>query len=179
MSRTINWDEELSDDDRAWAEQRPDDPAGFGMTIGQRLRANDEKFGREAKVASQSRAERIAELRAQMADAQNEIERLTAEQAQEDNPNVAVTGNPASGLVRDNTGVDGQPPAGAPEAAEDYSDTKYWTVARLQQEIDARNADREQAGMAPLGRDGRRPELVERLLKDDEEIAASEQEQGA
>lgn len=170
MSREINWDEELSDDERSWAEQRLDMPAGMGMSVSQRLRANDEKFGRESKVASQTRAERIAELRTQMADAQNEIERLTVEQAQEDNPNVAVTGNPASGLVRDNTGVDGQTPEGAPVLSETYGDTKYWTVARLQEEIDARNADRRAANLPEISRDGRRPELVERLLKDDEEL---------
>lgn len=170
MAREINWDEELSDEDRSWAEQRPDHPAGGNMTVGQRLRANDEKFGREAKEASMTRAERIAELRSQMASAQNEIERLETEQAAEDNPNVAVTGDPASGLVRDNTVVDGQTPDGAPEGGEDYSDQKYWTVARLQQEIESRNVERTSQNLEAMPTTGKRAELVERLMKDDEEL---------
>lgn len=158
-----------------WLEQRPDAPAGNSMTNAERLRANDERFGREAKLASMSREERIAELRSQMADAQNEIERLEREQAEEDNQNVAVLGNPEQGgLIRDNTGVDGQPPEGAPEPAQDYSDEKYWTIARLQEEIDSRNVDRKAAGLEPMSRTGKRAELVERLQQDDKELEESE-----
>jgi hypothetical protein len=144
------------------------------MTMGQRLRANDEKYGREAKQASMSREERISELRTQMADAQNEIERLEREQAEEANPNVAVTGDPAIGLIRDNTGVDGQPPEGAPDTTPDYSDEKYWTVARLQEEIDSRNVDRKAANLDAIPRTGKRAELVERLQQDDKELEESE-----
>ena len=144
------------------------------MTVRDRLRANDEKFGREAKMASMSREERISELRGQMADAQNEIERLERERAEENNPNVAVTGDPAIGLIRDNTGVDGQPPEGAPETKEDYSDTKYWTVGRLQDEIRKRNLERTAAGLSEMSDQGKRAELVERLQQDDKEIEESE-----
>jgi hypothetical protein len=170
VARVIDWDKELSEEDRAWAEQRPDHPAGNGRTVAQRVRENDEKFGREAKVAKMSRSERIAELRAEMAKAQNEIERLETEQAIEDNPNVAVAGDPASGLVRDNTAIDGQKPEGAPEGSEDYSDQKYWTVTRLQEEIQGRNDDRTSQGLPALATTGKRAELVERLIQDDREL---------
>lgn len=168
--REIDWEQELSEEDRTWAEQRPDHPAGNGLTVRDRVRANDEKFGHEAKVASMSRAERIAELRSVMANAQNEIERLETEQAQEDNPNVAVTGDPASGLVRDNTAIDGVVPVGAPEGKEDYSDAKYWTVPRLTQEIEQRNVERTSQNLPAMPTTGKRADLVERLLKDDEEL---------
>jgi hypothetical protein len=170
MARVINWDEELSEEDRFWAEHRPDMPAGNGMTVAQRLIENDEKFGRVAKNAAKSREERQQELRTIIADSQNELERLDREAAEEANANVAVTGDPASGLIRDNTGVDGQRPAGAPEGSEDYSDEKYWTKAKLTDEIKKRNVEREAEGLEPMATTGNRAELVERLLKDDEEI---------
>jgi len=170
MARQINWDEELSEEDRAWAEQRPDAPAGNGMTISQRLAENDEKFGKAQKDASKTRAERLEELRTTIADAENEMARLQAEQAREDNPNVAVTGDPASGLVRDNTAVDGETPEGAPEGKETYEDERYWTKAKLTDELKARNVERERDGLEPLATTGNRSELVERLMKDDEEL---------
>lgn len=140
------------------------------MNMGQRLAANDEKFGRQAKQDGRSRAERLEELRTQIADATNEIARLEAEQAQEENPNVAVTGDPAIGLVRDNTAIDGQAPEGASEDKEDYSDEKYWTKAKLAEEIETRNTERVAQDLEPLSKSGNRAELVERLLKDDEEL---------
>jgi len=96
--------------------------------------------------------------------------RLQAEQAREDNPNVAVTGDPASGLVRDNTAVDGETPEGAPEGKETYEDERYWTKAKLTDELKARNVERERDGLEPLATTGNRSELVERLMKDDEEL---------
>jgi hypothetical protein len=170
MAREIDWDKELSDEDRTWAEQRLDAPAGNGMTINDRIIANDEKFGRRAKDASKTRDERIAELRTVMADAQNEIERLHREAAEEGNPNVAVTGDPAVGLVRDNTGVDGERPDGAPEPKETYSNEKVWTKSKLTDELHARNEERTAQGLEPLSTTGTRAELVERLMKDDEEL---------
>lgn len=174
MAREINWDEELSDEDRAWAEQRPDLPAGNGMTIAQRMAENDEKYGRAEKSAAKSRDERISELRTTINDAQNELARLELEASQEANPNVAVTGDPSVGLIRDNTAVDGKTPEGAPTGGQDYSDEKVWTKARLAQEIDKRNEERVAEGLEPITKTGNRSELVERLIKDDEELAASE-----
>lgn len=170
MARNIDWSKELSEEDRLWAEQRPDMPAGNGMTVRERIQANDEQYGRQAKDAAKSRAERMAELRTAMGDAQNELERLEREEAEERNANVAVTGDPAQGLIRDNTGVDGQAPEGAPAPEERYTDTKIWTKARLEQEIDSRNEERVSLNMEPLSKSGTRAELVERLLKDDEDI---------
>lgn len=171
MARDIKWDEPIGDEDRAWLEQRPDAPAGLGMTNAQRLAENDAQFGKEARDAQKSRAERIQDLRTTIADAQNEIERLEREQAQEDNANVARVGSPAVGLVTDNTPVDSKRPEGAPEPVQDYSDEKYWTKGRLQAEIDGRNPDRKNAGLEPINRNGTRAELVERLQQDDRELA--------
>lgn len=139
------------------------------MTNAERLRANDEKFGYESKRASMSRAEKMDELRSAIAGAQNELARLEVEQANEDNQNVAVVTGPG-GTVVDNTGIDGQDPEGAQGEKETYSDTKYWTVGRLQDEIDNRNEERVAQNLEPIDRNGKRAELVERLLKDDEEL---------
>lgn len=170
MARSIDWSKELSDEDRTWAEQRPDMPAGNGMTVAQRIQENDETYGRQAKDAAKSRAERMSDLRTVMADAQNELERLEREEAEEGNPNVAVTGLASQGLIRDNTGVDGQAPEGAPAPEERYADTTAWTKAKLAAEIEERNKERRSLNMEPLSTTGTRAELVERLLKDDEDI---------
>lgn len=76
--------------------------------------------------------------------------------------------------MRDNTGVDGQAPEGAPQEGPDYSDAKYWTVARLQEEIRNRNVDRKAAGLDEMSDQGKRAELVERLQQDDAELAETE-----
>lgn len=169
MAREINWDEPLSEEDRAWAEQRPDMPAGNGMTVAQRLAEIDQRDGNPKE--KRSRAERMGELRTTIADAQNELARLEVEEQEEANRNAAVTGDPAIGLVRDNTSVDGEMPEGAPEAGQDYSDEKYWTKARLVDEIKARNQDRVRDNLEPLSTTGNRSELVERLMQDDRELA--------
>lgn len=156
-----------------WLEQRLDNPAGNNMTNRERLAENDQRYGREAKDVAKTRDERLAELRSHIAEAQNEIERLEREAAEEGNPNVAVTGDPAVGLVRDNTGVNGETPEGAPEGKETYENQTYWTVARLQEEIDTRNVDRKASGLEAMPRTGKRAELVERLMQDDEELENS------
>jgi hypothetical protein len=171
MSRDINWEEPLSDEDRVYLEHRLDAPAGFGgMNIAQAIEANDAKHGRAEKAQALSREERITELRTIIADAQNEMERLVTEGNLETNPNLGKQGDPAVGLVVDNTGVDGERPEGSPEPIPDYSDVKYWTVPKLQEEISARNVDRKAAGLDEISTTGKRAELVERLQKDDEEL---------
>lgn len=165
--REINWDEPLSDEDRRWAEQRPDAPAGNGMTVAQRLAALDAEHGYEN---GKSPEQRMQELRATIADAQNELERLEREQSEAGNPNASQTGDPRSGIVVDNTPVNGEKPEGAPEAKEDYSDTKRWTVSALKSEIEDRNEDRVRDNLEPMSTHGNRSELVERLLQDDREL---------
>jgi hypothetical protein len=175
MARVINWDEPLSDEDRAWAEQRGDQPARYGMTIRQAIAENDEQFGKEAKDAKKSRAEQIEDARGEIANLENKIERLTREQAEEDNRNVALAGSlgdQARGLgFVDNTPVDGAVPEGADTARETYADERYWTKAKLAEEIDRRNDERKEEGLEPLSRTGNRSELVERLQEDDKELA--------
>jgi hypothetical protein len=171
MSREINWEEPLSDEDRVYLEHRLDAPAGFGgMNIAQAIEANDAKHGRAEKAQALSREERIAELRTIIADSQNEMERLVSEGNLEANPNLGKQGDPAVGLVVDNTGVDGERPEGSPEPKETYSNEKYWTKARLSEEIEARNGDRVAAGLDALSTSGTRSEMVERLQKDDKEL---------
>jgi hypothetical protein len=178
MARDINWDEPLSDEDRAWAIQREDQQGPGGRKFSDLIQANDEKHGRATKDQAKSREERRAELRTIIADAQNEMARLDAEEAEETNRNTALAGSvgdrEAGLLVRDNTPVNGETPEGASTAQEDYSDERYWTKARLQEEIRSRNTEREAANLNPLPLTGNRSELVERLLQDDEEIRASE-----
>jgi hypothetical protein len=142
------------------------------MTVRDRIAANDEKFNKAAKNEAKSREERITELRGLIDQHTTELERLEREQAEEANPNVSVVpGSDQMGAIVDNTGVDGQAPEGAPEGKQTYADTKYWTVQKLQEEIASRNPDREAAGLEPLSTSGKRAELVERLMKDDEELA--------
>lgn len=176
MARDINWDEPLSDEDRAWASQRGDQQGPGGRKFSDLLQENDEKHGRAEKQSAKTREERRAELRTILADAQNEMERLDAEEAEEINRNTALAGSvgdqKAGLLVRDNTPVNGEHPEGSSTAQEDYSDERYWTKARLQDELRVRNSDREANDLNPLPLTGNRSELVERLMKDDEEIRA-------
>jgi len=178
MARDINWDEPLSDEDRAWAIQRGDQQGPGGRKFSDLMQENDEKHGRAQKAQSKSRDERRAELRTIISDAQNELERLDREEVEETNRNTALAGSvgdrEAGLIVRDNTPVNGETPEGASTAQEDYSDERYWTKARLQDELRTRNSDREAASLNPLPLTGNRSELVERLLQDDEEIRASE-----
>jgi hypothetical protein len=168
--RDINWDEKLSDEDRAWAEQRPDHQIN-GRPIRDLLDEQDERFGGKEPEPAKTRAERMTELRQTIADSQTELARLEQEQIDEDNRNRALSGDPASGLVRDNTYVDGKKPDGSPEPVEDYSDEKVWTKAKLAEEIDNRNREREAEGLSALSKSGNRSELVERLMQDDREAA--------
>jgi hypothetical protein len=175
MAREINWDEPLSDEDRAWAEQRGDQPARFGQNIRQAIIENDERFGKAAKEAQKTRQEQIEEAYNEIGRLETKIERLQREQAEEDNKNVALAGSlgdQARGLgFRDQTPVNGETPEGADTSAEDYSDEKKWTKASLSAEIDKRNDERIREGLEPLARTGNRSELVERLQKDDDELA--------
>lgn len=175
MARTIDWSEPLSDEDRAWAEQRRDFASGRdGLTVGEQIDRNDEKHGKQAKDSKKSRSERLDDLRTTIADAENEMARLQQEQADEDNRNAALAGSVgdrAAGLiVRDNTPVNGETPEGASTQAEDYSDEKYWTKSKLSEEIDNRNEERKAENLEPLSKSGTRAELVERLRQDDESL---------
>lgn len=159
--KKIDWSKKLSDADREWAMQ-------FSH-LRTRVEENDREFGGKRE---QSRDERMEELRATISSAQTELARLEAEQADEGNENRAVVGDPATGqVIRDNTGVDGETPEGAPQAAETYDG---WNVDRLKAEIRNRNKEREAESLDPLPTTGRREELVERLLADDREIAESQ-----
>ncbi len=176
--RDIDWSKPLSDEDRVWVEQRLDKQSGKdGLTLGEQLTKNDQEHGREAVEAKKSRAERISDLRTAINNSQNEIERLEREQAEEDNRNAALAGtlgDRANGLlVKDNTPVNGERPEGAPEAQDDYDDEKKWNVAALRAEIDKRNE--ELPAEERIAKNGNRSELVERLRKDDEALAAAEE----
>lgn len=177
MSRQINWDEELSDEDRAWAQQRGDQQWD-GKSFNERIAENDEQFGKEAKTNRMSRSERMADLRSTIADSQNELARLEQEQADEDNANKALAGSvgdQAAGLlVTDNTPVNGEQPVGSPATKDDYSDTNKWNVPSLKTEIDKRNEERAKDNLELLHKSGTRAELVERLRQDDAELAAGE-----
>jgi hypothetical protein len=181
MAVQINWAEPLSDEGRAWVSQRMDQQGPGGRTLGDLMQENDEKFGKAEKDAGKSRDERRTELRTVIADGQNELERLDREEAEEVNRNTALAGSVgdhAAGLiVRDNTSVDGQRPEGASAGKEDYSDERYWTKSRLTDELRKRNDERVASDMSPLPLTGNRSELVERVMRDDEEIAASEAEE--
>lgn len=173
MARQINWEEPLSKEDRAWLEQRPDMPVKDGKKVADLLAEIDGQA-----PPSKTRDERRAELRTIIADAENELARLDVEEGEEINRNTALAGSigdQAAGLiVKDNTPVNGERPEGSPEAVETYSDEKYWTKAKLTDELQKRNTDRKEEGLNPLPLTGNRSELVERLMKDDQEIAEAQ-----
>lgn len=164
--KKLDWDSKLSNEDREWALQ-------FDHLRSQ-VEENDREFGRADTSESEDRAARIDELRGLISEHTNELARLEAEQANEDNTNRAVAGDSVTGnAIRDNTGVDGETPEGAPAPAETY---EGWNAERLKAEIRERNKEREEAGLAPLSVGGSKAELTERLLADDREIAESSAE---
>jgi hypothetical protein len=176
MARNIDWSQPLSDEDRAWAEQRQDMLVD-GRPIRELIQENDEANGKEAKDAAKSRTERIQEIDAELANLQNEKERLVYEEQQDKIQNQRFGGTEDDarkglGFV-DNTPVNGEKPEGAPDAPEDYSNETYWNKAKLTEEIKARNVERERDGLKPLATTGNRAELVERLQRDDEELAGA------
>lgn len=172
MARDIDWDN-LSEEDLAWLRQRPDMPVKDGKKVADLLAEHDGK-----KPMAKTRDERRGELRTQIADAENELARLDVEEAEEINRNTQLAGSigdHAAGLrVVDNTPVNGQKPEGSPEGRETYSDERFWTKGRLTDELHKRNTDRREEGLNPLPVTGNRSELVERLLKDDQEIAEAQ-----
>lgn len=167
MARNIDWDKPLSDEDRAWAIQRD--------SLRDLISENDAKFGRDERGFD--RPARIAEIRSEMDRLSTELDRLEREQAEEDNTNSAIQGDPGTGnVIVDNTGVDGQQPTGAPSGPEDYSDTSKWTKAKLEAEIERRNEERKAEGIETLSTRGTRAELVERLMQDDSELVDSDEQ---
>lgn len=163
MSREINWNEPLSDEDRAYAEMRGWDD---------RIADNDARFGNEKADKGMSRDQRMEKLRAEIAERTNELDRLTLEAEQEANANRSIAGDPRTGnLIVDNTGVDGEAPEGAPAEAKRYDDM---SSDKLKAEIRKRNKEREAEDLDPLPTSGTKAELVERLLADDREIAESQ-----
>lgn len=166
MARDIDWSKPLSDEDRTWAEQRD--------WLASKIEENDRQFGGKKAKPSQTRAERMEELRGVIADATNELARLETEQADEDNENRLRSGAIDEGrFVTDATHVDGEKPEGAPEPAETY---EGWNADKLKAEIRERNKERAEAGLEPLSTSGTKAELTERLLQDDRDIAASQQD---
>lgn len=161
MSREINWNEALSDEDRAYAMER-----GWEDQIA----GNDARFGKDPDPVL-SREQRMDVLRAEIAERTNELARLTFEAEQERNSNKSISGDLRTGqIVVDNTGVDGETPEGAPVPPETY---EGWSSDRLKAEIKERNKEREEAGLEPLSVSGTKAELTERLLQDDRDIAES------
>lgn len=165
MARVINWDEPLSDSDRAWASQRD---------LAAKIEENDRRFGGNKDAAPElGKAERITELRGLVDKYTNEISRLEKELADEANANAALSGDPSTGNgIVDFTPVNGEAPEGAPVAPVDYT-AEVWTIDKLKDEIKRRNAERAEEDLAPISMRGSKSELVERIQADDLEIAAS------
>lgn len=164
MSREIKWHEPISDEDREYAEMR-----GWN----DRIAENDARFGNSNAKEELSREQRMEQLRGEIAERTNELDRLTLEASQEANANKSIAGDLRTGqIVVDNTGVDGQTPEDAPQADPTYDG---WSPDKLKAEIRKRNKERAAEDLSPLPTSGRREELVERLLTDDREIAESQQ----
>jgi molybdopterin converting factor small subunit len=161
MSRQINFNEKLSNEDRKWLLQN-------GET--QKVRANDEEFGRTENDDDtlEEVEEKLAEARAEVARLEAEISRrqAPANVAQSEMP--ALTGGSTVGPV-DNTVVDGETPEGAPESGEDDYEAK--TVAELRAILADRNKERIENDQEPFSTTGTKAELVERIRQDDRELA--------
>ncbi len=61
------------------------------------------------------------------------------------------------------------------EEVEDYSDEEEWTFQDLKDEIDRRNADRDEENHISKG--GGRADLVERLMTDDEDLRVQSEDE--
>jgi hypothetical protein len=133
------------------------------------LGVNREKFGAKDPDApdystdTNARAERVRVLNEEISERQRELAQLQEVDAQPDSA-VANSG-PAVAAAS----------ATAPEGAEDYSDAR-WTVELLKSEIRNRNEARQQEDLPALSTSGTKQDLVARLIQDDREIAAAQQE---
>jgi hypothetical protein len=162
MSRQINFNEKLSEEDRNWLLQN-------GET--QKVHQNDEEFGR--KETDGDTDEQVEE---KLAAARAEVGRLEAELANRQSPGniaqggmTALTGGQVPGPI-DNTVVDGETPEGAPDAGGDDYESK--TVPELRKELDKRNKERQENDQEPFSTTGTKAELIERIRQDDREIAS-------
>jgi hypothetical protein len=164
MSKEIDWEKPLSDEDREYALQR---------NLHAQVQANDARFG-DGEAPEPNREERIAELRGLVAKYQAEINLLEQEQAEEVTArNASAVGDFKTGnVVRDQTGVDGEAPEGSLPVGNDYTDSR-WTVDALKAEIVNRNGERAKDSLPPLSLKGTKAELIERLQEDDESLAVA------
>jgi hypothetical protein len=161
MSRQINFNEKLNEDDREWLLRN-------GET--QKVQRNDEEFGRKETDADTD--EQVAE---KLAAARAEVARLEAEVANRQAPSnvaqggmAALTGGQVPGPI-DNTVVGDEAPEGAPEPEGDNYEAK--TVPELRAILDRKNAARKDDGADPFSTTGTKAELIERIRQDDRELA--------
>lgn len=152
MSREVDLDKPLSDEDRLYLQDR-----GKHADI----RANDERFGGgPAEDDEEALDNKIMDLEEQAAVLRARKASLVAAREQEE-----------SG-VTDQTVVNGE--GGGDESDEDYDDPA-WTKAKLQAEIEKRNEDRDDDGK--MSSVGTKAQLVERLRADDEEYGEDEEDE--
>jgi hypothetical protein len=156
MSRDIPQDQPLSDEDRAYLEVR----GQYGI-----IKRIDELNGGAPDAdpeteTEESLAAQIGELEAQANDLRG---RQTA---------LRIAREQHEAGVRDNTVVDGK--GGTEDRSDDYEDVS-WTKARLAQEIDKYNADRD--ADEKISTSGTKAQLVERLRALDAEAEDDEDDE--
>lgn len=140
MSRKIDLDQPLSDDDRMYLQERD---------RYREIEENDRRFGARPKRDDSNLEDQIAELEEQLAVLRSrKVQRdLAAEQE--------TVG------VKDNTVVNGE--GGLEEEEDNYDDLN---LQQLKDEIAKRNTDRDPEDRISMA--GKKAELVERLREDDE-----------
>jgi hypothetical protein len=133
------------------------------------LQANADKFGVKDPEAPDytndpaARAERVQKLNDEIVERQKELSQLQELEAQPDS------------AVADSGVAVQQASATAEDGAEDYSGAQ-WNMEALKAEIRNRNEARQQDGLEALPVTGNKPDLIARLIQDDREIAAAQQE---
>lgn len=150
MSREVDLDQPLSEEDRQYLQDR-----GKHADI----RANDERFGGPVEEDEEALDNKIMDLEEQAAVLRARKAALVAAREQEE------------AGVTDRTVVNGE---GGDEPDDDYDDPA-WTKAKLQAEIEKRNEDRDDDGK--MSSAGTKAQLVERLRADDEEYGEDEEDE--
>lgn len=156
MSRDIPQDEPLSPEDRAYLEVR----GQYGT-----IKRIDELNGGAPDADQETETEES--LAAQIGDLEAQANDLRGRQTA-----LRIAREQQEAGVRDNTVVDGQ--GGSENRADDYDDAA-WTKARLAQEIDKYNADRD--ADQQVSTSGTKAQLVERLRALDAEDEDDEDEE--
>jgi TolA-binding protein len=144
VSKVIDQEQPLSDEDRRYLEER----GNYAL-----IKTMDDRHGtgpEQEQETEESLAQQVSELESQINDLEGRRTQLRIAREQQE------------AGVKDNTVVDGE--GGSENRTDDYDEAK-WTRASLQAEIDKRNEGRDNEDK--MSSSGTKAQLIERLRADD------------